>query len=200
MIEEKRSEKNSCPAPKCPSGGAVTIVAAIIITAIIAGGVVYVLMSGKTQDDTCEVTVTPTANLSAVAQKTTTSGAVAEDAPNLTNKDFENLVNSSSADIRSTFAESVYYVLESSECCGAVTPEKAETELIKDTQSFAPFDFTEKEQLVKNIKTNKTDLADYKIGIAPHYDAGQIVLVYHLNHSGEIDKIYIAHSAQLDSE
>lgn len=190
---------------KCSPGNIITVISAVVITAIVSGGIVYVLLSGKNskQTDTCEVEQSPTATATAVssitAQKSTTDSNLAEDSSSITNKDFENLVNSGYANIKSSFAESIYYVLEASECCGAISAEEAEKRLIRDTQGYAPFDFSEKEQLAKEIKTNLTDLKGYKIGIAPYGNNGQLVLGYHLNFAGKIDKIYIASSGQLDS-
>ncbi len=173
-------------------------VAVVLIATMIAG--TYYFLSLKSGEGNKKETSAPVAEsgnlpetISPVADAT-----LARDAYDMTNSFFEKAINSDFENGGSYLDESVYYVVESADCCGALTPLDAQQRLIQDTKSFIPFDFTEKDPMIKKVREGVPDLDEYKIGIAPHYDDGYIFFAYHLNASGKIDKIYIAHSNQLD--
>jgi len=182
-----------------PSNELRNIVIGVGVTVVVLVGVmigIFTWLKGKAEVDNAQATPTVTAAISATS--TATSGAEALQGEDHSSA-FENQVNGA-GQFGSTLADTVNFILSGTECCGDLAKSQAETELINRIQSATPFDFTEESQLAKNIKENLTEFEGYTIGIGADEGAGPLVLAYHENSEGLVDKIYIAPANELDTE
>jgi hypothetical protein len=117
-------------------------------------------------------------NSAATAQ---TTSAVFEKAVN--DKDFSKI------DVM--LATRVYYVIDSSDCCGDITKKEAAANLKNYIQDVKSFNFDQNQQVVKQMKVNLADtFAKYTIGIADN----KMVLSYHLDAQGKVDDLMLSAS------
>ena len=125
------------------------------------------------------VTNSAPANQMAAAAQTTS--AVFEKAVN--DKDFSK--------IDAMMATRVYYVIDSSDCCGDITKKEAVANLKNYIQNVKSFNFDQNQQVVKQMKVNLADtFAKYTIGIADN----KMVLSYHLDAQGKVDDLMLSAS------
>jgi hypothetical protein len=120
----------------------------------------------------------PATQAAAVAQ---TTSAAFEKAVN--DKDFTKA--------EALMATRVYYVIDSSDCCGDITKKEAAGNLKNYIQDVKSFNFDQEQQVVKQMKVNLADtFAKYTIGIADN----RMVLSYHLDAQGKVDDLMLSAS------
>lgn len=124
------------------------------------------------------------ANSPAAAPKETTAqtpSAIFEKAVN--DKDF--------AKIEALMAARVYYVIDSSDCCGDIAKKEAAANLKNYIAGTKSFNFDQNQQVVKQMKVNLAGtFAKYTIGIADN----KMVLSYHLDAQGKVDDLMLSAS------
>jgi hypothetical protein len=103
---------------------------------------------------------------------------------------FEKAVNDKDfAKIETLMATKIYYVIDSSDCCGDITKKEAATNLKNYIRGAKSFNFDQNQQVVKQMKVNLADtFAKYTIGIADN----KMVLSYHLDEQGKVDDLMLS--------
>ena len=124
----------------------------------------------------------------------TNGGAVVrkESASETTSAAFEKAVNDKDfAKIEALMATRVYYVIDSSDCCGDITKKEAAANLKNYIAGAKSFNFDQNQQVVKQMKVNLADtFAKYTIGIADN----KMVLSYHLDGQGKVNDLMLSAS------
>lgn len=124
---------------------------------------------------------------------TSTATAVQQESANqASSAAFEKAVNDKNfTKIEALMATRVYYVIDSSDCCGDITKKEAATNLENYIDTMKSFDFDQDQQAVKQMKVNLADtFAKYTIGIADN----KMVLSYHLDAQGKVDDLMLSAS------
>jgi len=158
----------------------VVIITAVVTAAVVGAGM-YWWMGQKQSSVQSESQTIQTKKSPAVKKGVSTA--------------FEKAVNQKDyKTMKTLLADNVYFIIEATECCGNVTKEKAVSKFSGYMGEVKTFNFSQDQQLVKQMKVNMGDhFEKYTIGIG---DNGA-VLGYHLNAKGEVDDIYIAVSHQM---
>ena len=122
----------------------------------------------------------------------TASTAEAVPANKTSSAAFEKAVNSKDfTKIEALMATRVYYVIDSSDCCGDITKKEAAGNLKNYISSAKSFNFDQNQQVVKQMKVNLPGtFAKYTIGIADN----RMVLSYHLDKQGKVDDLMLSAS------
>ena len=179
------------------------LVVIIVISAAVSGSVLY---SWKKQwmgekkwsreSDIQSMQAQINALKKQVAQnKAGTTGATAkqeEPAAQSTAVAFEKAVNGKDfTKVEALMAARVYYVIDSSDCCGDITKKEAAGNLKNYIRGVKSFNFDQSQQVVKQMKVNLADtFAKYTIGIADN----KMVLSYHLDRQGKVDDLMLSAS------
>ena len=125
---------------------------------------------------------------------TATTNTTTDSNPNNTDSQFQSAIDKSDkSKAQSLIVNIINLTEEATSCCGDLpasqAAEVATTYLAKQT----PFNWSQDQQVVKSIKSNYSEFANYTIGIG----TDSVVFAYHKNASEKIDKIYMSVSSQL---
>ena len=87
-------------------------------------------------------------------------------------------------------AEQVTYTREATECCGSMTKQEALGNLRSDFGDCQVIDFSQDQQLVKSLKTNRSDVFSENdvIGICDN----ERILIYEVDSDGKVNDIYFS--------
>jgi hypothetical protein len=113
-------------------------------------------------------------------------------AANQSSSAFESAVNAKDfTKVEALLADNVYYVIDSSDCCGDITKEEAVQNFKNYIKSVKSFDFDQNQQVVRQMKVNLAEtFSKYTIGIGNN----QMVLSYQVNKLGKINNIMLSAS------
>jgi len=146
---------------------------------VVVGGSVYLLKKESFKN-------VPTKSSETVETQNLKSDSVSE------SKDaaFEHAVNTKNyIKMKELMAPRVLFVIEATECCGMVTKNEAATRFENYVSEVKVFNFSQEQQVVKQLKVNMGDFfSRYTIGIGNN----GAVLGYHLNQDGLVDDLYVA--------
>lgn len=105
---------------------------------------------------------------------------------------FEKAINDKDfAKVETLMADSVYYVIDASDCCGDISKKEAANNLQNYIRGVKSFDFDQDQQIVKQMKVNLAGtFARYIIGVADN----KMVLSYQLDKQGKVDNLLLSAS------
>jgi len=103
---------------------------------------------------------------------------------------FEKAVNGKDyVKMETLVADKVYFIEEATECCGTVAKKDAIENFKNYVTETKSFNFSEDQQLVKQMKVNLVkQFGDKYVGIGND----EKVLAFHVNPQGKVDNIYLA--------
>lgn len=164
-----------------------TILMIVVIAGLAFTGYKIYIMNGQIAKLQEQIN---TLKISTETEETTTTSKTKTSASSSTVNaidDFEEAVSLLDySSMEKLFADRVNFILEASECCGDITAVQATAEM-KRIKDFGKFNWSQNQQVVKQIKTNLTDFTDYTIGVTPE----RAILAVHTDTKGLIDKVYI---------